>query len=324
MTGKPEIPEASTAPVDSEPQPQPQPGPSRAEKLKQQIADNRDPAQAKAREPASQEPTEPKPSTPESLTLDWGEGVERTMTVKDLVAAAKRAEEGDQAFASAKKLIGEDFPLVQEIANGFRNLNPEQKAQVSALLEGKTQPAADPNHDPTDGIDPATFMDHLKAPDGQQPTTLDPATAQDIAELKAWKAEKQRTEQLGQLADTISNKIAGYTELAKDEGARKLCAKAVFNEMLINPNQSMDNLIKAYAGDHLTMLRGVRERTVGEAGEPRPDPVAPGEQEFATLKPERALTGDDLNKGGIRRAAEAALAGEERRRSLYGKLNRPS
>lgn len=242
---------------------------------------------------------EPKPAS--VLTgkhkVKW-QDAEREMDIEELVGLAIRGQDADQTLAAARKLVGEDYPKVQEIALAYQRMTPQQRQAFDAMLNGSPSTNAG---DQTDEDLLAELEELGTEPKEQQNGDVQQLLAR-LSRIESHIQAQSEEAAKQKVGDHIDRLIGQYPDLNASSGGKAMARQAIMDSLLINPSQKVEDLVARYAGDFLKMVREQREAVVKAAGEPAPRSSVPsGDKDYQPLRPERTPTGDDLMRGNVRK-----------------------
>lgn len=289
-------------PITAEPTPQnpapesqePEPGTPRLAKLQAQIESARNPAaQAQdVQEPAAQEPAA-EGILNGKVRVKWEEDAVREIDADELVNLARRGIDADTTMASAKKLLGDDLPLVKQISEAYSKLPENERQRLMDMLHGKTDGDSDDDFDPQALLEGEGDTLNGKVSDPRL-DKLESTLAKVVDHIQ----QDQQNKQLSTLDETIGKLIDNYPDLKSNAGAAKQAKQSIINSLRLNPNQELETLVATAARDYHLIFQDIAKKTVRKAGVPLT--AGPrGDEPETSFRPERGPTGDDLKRGKI-------------------------
>lgn len=257
--------------------------------------------------PAAQQP---QPLAGE-VTVDYGEGVLRNVSVDELVAAHKARGDNASARKALEGLV-EEGGLAMKISQRLDELPPERRGQILELLEAPNNgaPRAEPRFE-----DPANFVDDIMGGLTEETvasmnpevktllTNLTHAVKTLVTDREVDEAQKDRKS----LLERVDEKLQSFPAVAalKKMGAHgeygvSLARQTIVQELTSNPRASLDDLAAAHAAKlngFTSQLTSSAIETIDPAGDTTPVPGPPPKAED--------LTADHLLDGSLRKQLAA-------------------
>lgn len=264
-----------------------------------------------AKDPGGEQP-------PSELTVDLGDGVQRTVKVEDLVGAFRSREQTaalNAALDSKMRQFG-DVEGIQEMRERIGKMKPAHRAKVLEILQDPDVLDGNEQAETEDGGDEDAADQVVQRLQGKQPRVNRKAGTVEIdaAEYEQLKqvvlhlagAEQTRMEsgRKQSMAEQVRTTMASYPLFKGPENAvaASLAEDAVLAQLTADPAVGVENAVKSVARKLHAMQTKAQQTMLDEAGITHPS-VLP-------QPPKGGFRGaNSLANGGPARAARQALNG---------------
>jgi hypothetical protein len=231
------------------------------------------------------------------VELDFGEGVRRKVSAKELADLYRSREELETQRKAAEQLLRKSATL-QQLHEQIENLSPEQRNAVLDVFENPEKYATRRQDDYTN--DEFEYQPERPVADPALQRRIDQLEAQ-LGSMVQERTKQQITQRAEQaLANTNMFSAESLARNPNLKGLRDLAYEKVLYEAASNPNADLNALAIKLDVDTARALK---------ASNIRPEsPDVRGRKEVLGFAPENPMTADDLNNGSIARKIQERLA----------------
>lgn len=247
-------------------------------------------------QPQAAAPDETVQTEDPEVELDFGEGVKRKVSAKELAQIYRTREELETQRKAAETLLSRSATLKQ-LHDQIESFSDEDKQTVLDVFTNPRKYAAQRQDD---------YSDYSEYP--TERPSVDPVVARRIAQLEAQIGQMSQERARSQLTERVNRAIESTNMLSSEtlsrnphlKGLRDLAYKQMVYEASSNPGADLDALAIKLDMDTARALK---------AGSIRPEsPDVRGRKEVLGFAPEKPMTASDLKDGSIARRIQERLA----------------